>query len=390
MSQVFPCENREFLEQNILSLLLSVCVLAAASLWLLHLLRNKKNTLPLPPYGPHSIITNVRSFADHHGTAALDNFEMQARDVGPIYRLKLPTLNYNIVVTDHNLARLCLVGAQEGEKGKVMEVFNFLGPMHFNLVTHKTADPSRERARKGLAPAFSSINLRKAMPSMYEKIGNVFQQFDHIAESGEIVDVQGMMKNFSLQMFACTSLGMDVTFEGEADYQTQRKMVIDGSLLTEATISVQKESSRQLLNPIRKWLFWNRELRQANAHRSVIKDMLMKMVSTYRANHSTEEEEETNPDTSIMGHLMRHRYRSDIDRISDLYAFIIAGHETTAFSLGFLMLELARHPDVLQKLLLEIDAIFPSSVFSPADGSNSEMQSRVMSMEYLECCIRER
>ena len=52
-------------------------------------------------------------------------------------------------------------------------------------------------------------------------------------------------------------------------------------------------------------------------------------------------------------------YASDRDRIADVTTFMIAGHDTTAFQLSWIIIELARNPDVVKKMRVELDSIFP-------------------------------
>lgn len=48
---------------------------------------------------------------------------------------------------------------------------------------------------------------------------------------------------------------------------------------------------------------------------------------------------------------------------------MIAGHDTTAYQLSWLIIELSRNPDVVKKLRIELDSLFPSKcsdvIFTP-------------------------
>lgn len=52
-------------------------------------------------------------------------------------------------------------------------------------------------------------------------------------------------------------------------------------------------------------------------------------------------------------------YPSDKERIADVTIFMIAGHDTTAYQLSWIIIELSRHPECVLKLRAELDSIFP-------------------------------
>ena len=53
---------------------------------------------------------------------------------------------------------------------------------------------------------------------------------------------------------------------------------------------------------------------------------------------------------------------------------MFAGHDTTAYQLSWIIIELARNPDCVRKLRIELDAIFPPK--SSGSGSGSESESK--------------
>jgi Cytochrome P450 len=52
-------------------------------------------------------------------------------------------------------------------------------------------------------------------------------------------------------------------------------------------------------------------------------------------------------------------YPSDKERIADITIFMFAGHDTTAYQVSWIIIELARNPECVRKLRVELDAIFP-------------------------------
>jgi cytochrome P450 len=67
-------------------------------------------------------------------------------------------------------------------------------------------------------------------------------------------------------------------------------------------------------------------------------------------------------------------YPSDKERIADITIFMFAGHDTTAYQVSWIIIELARNPECVKKLRVELDAIFPfkSSESNGVAGGDKE------------------
>ena len=76
-------------------------------------------------------------------------------------------------------------------------------------------------------------------------------------------------------------------------------------------------------------------------------------------------------------------YPSDRERVADVTTFIVAGHDTTAYQVSWIIIEISRHPDVLQKLRVELDSLVPS------DGVVEFTPQILSKMEYLSMVIKE-
>jgi biphenyl-4-hydroxylase len=74
-------------------------------------------------------------------------------------------------------------------------------------------------------------------------------------------------------------------------------------------------------------------------------------------------------------------YDSDVARGADVITFLVAGHDTTAYTLSWILIEVARHPIVLTKLQQELDDIVRNGFwFTPSTLGN---------LEYLNMVIKE-
>ena len=111
---------------------------------------------------------------------------------------------------------------------------------------------------------------------------------------------------------------------------------------------------KQIYNPFRFLKFWDAEVKQAKVCAAEVDDSQRKLLADYRHKKSPEE---ISKDPSILGHLVRTPYKTDKERRADMTILLIAGLETSSYSISFIMIEIARNPDVLAKLKKEIGSV---------------------------------
>lgn len=123
-----------------------------------------------------------------------------------------------------------------------------------------------------------------------------------------------------------------------------------------------------MLTICRKYLYWTQAYKRSEQACAQMKQIAEQVLSMYRSRMSTESQPIGNVEResdmiptdgskgSIMRRIIEHDYPSDAHRISEIISFIVAGHETSAFTLCFFLFEMARHPVELRRLQEELDA----------------------------------
>ena len=165
----------------------------------------------------------------------------------------------------------------------------------------------------------------------------------------------------------------------DRDLNTMGSAESDGRTLLEREVSVIKEYAlRQMLNPFRFLMFWDKDRKEAKEAGKSMMEFQQGVLSSYRSKKSLAEVEK---DQSILGHLVRSPYASDVERIADMTIFVGAGSDTVAYTLAWTFLEISRNPEVYQKLKEEIDAIAP--------GNATITPQQVNMMTYLDCVLKE-
>ena len=125
-------------------------------------------------------------------------------------------------------------------------------------------------------------------------------------------------------------------------------------------------------------MFWNTDLRRAKLAGEKIRAAQSKILDNYRASMTPEE---IAKDSSILAHIVRGPYKSDKERCAEMTVFMIAGHDTTSYSLSWIIIEIARNPHVYEKVKAEIERVVPGDVIVT--------QKHLSELTYLDDVIRE-
>ena len=164
------------------------------------------------------------------------------------------------------------------------------------------------------------------------------------------------------------------------DHKTMQSSTSPGRVLMgEFDIALKEFVLKQVVNPFRFLMFWNKEVIRGKVAAVNIEKAQQDLLNKYRSEKSPEEIEK---DQSILGHLVRSPYASDRTRCADMTTLMIAGHDTTSYTLAWTFLEISRHPGVYTKLKKEIDSVV---------GEEEERisQRHLNSMVYLDQVIKE-
>eukprot|EP00596_Hydrurales_sp_CCMP1899_P001201 CAMPEP_0119042294 /NCGR_PEP_ID=MMETSP1177-20130426/14520_1 /TAXON_ID=2985 /ORGANISM="Ochromonas sp, Strain CCMP1899" /LENGTH=303 /DNA_ID=CAMNT_0007008973 /DNA_START=714 /DNA_END=1625 /DNA_ORIENTATION=- len=165
------------------------------------------------------------------------------------------------------------------------------------------------------------------------------------------------------------------TIGGDNSVETVGKVYLDNLPLL-----VQEFVLNQALDPLRKLMSWLPEIKVAKKAVSKVAETGQGVLDRYRASHTPEEIE---ADSSIIAHLVRSPYPTELDRIADVTIFMLAGHDTTAYQVSWIIIEILKHPHVLIKLREELDRVF--AVQTPGDCTPTQLSE----LTYLSHIIKE-
>ncbi|MFG2498905.1 cytochrome P450 [Streptomyces sp. NPDC048441] len=260
-------------------------------------------------------------------------FIASLRAYGPLVRIHLQPQQPTIVVNEPALIRQMLVDLAPGlDKGRFFEKMGqVLGGD--SVVTAAGADHVRKRRQ--LQPAFRQTEIARYVDLMRDEVTRTVATW----KSGQVLDVREAMVKLSLDMLAAT------VFASSLDEQAFQRLRRDLSVVMNGV------GTRVMLPD------WVEKLplpanRRFNASRAAVRAIIGNAVDELRASgHDTgdmlsmllsaQDEETGRPMT---GHQI----------CSEVLTLAVAGTETTASVLSWVLYELARNPEVDQRLQAEL------------------------------------
>ena len=263
-------------------------------------------------------------------------FLQWCRDMdSPVYRLK--TLLYDMVLTDDiHLFRQIL---KDKETYKPTEEYDVLKVIHDggeDIVCSEGV--FWKHSRKAIAPAFSSSHLKRMTETVKRKTDDFIKsRLDPMSEKGESIDICKELVDLTLSIIS------EAAFEYEMSHD-EKEVIINGFALT------LKEGIKCMVFPLRsrfgKYIF--PEAKKAHLFSLKLIELGENILNFYR------DMDNPTKGTVIDQIAQNTNYNSDKERVSDILVMIFAGHDTTGYSLSWILLELAKKPHELRLLRNEL------------------------------------
>ncbi|XP_061602294.1 cholesterol 24-hydroxylase-like [Cololabis saira] len=285
-----------------------------------------------------------------NGGVIHDKFREWAEIYGPVYRINL--LNYVLVsVTCPQATKEILMSSKYPKDkftyGKLFHLFGqrFLGN---GLATARDHELWYKQ-RRIMDPAFSTLYLRGLMGTFNERAEKLMDKLADAADDKAEVSMLQLVNCVTLDVIAKVAFGKDLDLMSYTSPLTKAiGLCLKGMVYhVRDNLFQLNPKNRPIINEVRdacrllrktgaEWLN-NRKVAIQNGE-DVPKDILTQILKTAaKEENMTEEEEEFMVDNFV--------------------TFFIAGQETTANQLGFCIMELGRHPEILEKVKKEVDDV---------------------------------
>ena len=190
----------------------------------------RKKTLKLPPMAPSSLYQNIIAITGQdfkpllyvqHLTKLMSELNSsEKKSTGTTFRVSMPQLQPFLFTTDYKLSKLLLSGSQEAEKPTFIQSLNVINRNVNSILTHPTNNQDRAKARKALAPAFSTSNLQTTWKELRHIISAQLNFLSQLSSTDTTFDFKTLSMKLFLSSIATSGLGVNISFDGQDDENT--------------------------------------------------------------------------------------------------------------------------------------------------------------------------
>jgi len=258
----------------------------------------------------------------------------EAKSCGSVYRLNLPIPGTPMVVvtSSANLAREFLNDPLTTRPRQIYGSLDLVTGNTKSLFT--TEGKCWHSRRKGVASAFSSKHVKRMNAVAVEKAEDwIKNKLVPMFEKGEAFDVGKEMIGITLDAIAETAFEYTLSEDEKSMF------------LHELELCLREFAEKSFANPFRGLVgLLLPERRRAFVGGKRLQALGLKILLHYRRQvHPTK-------DTIIDLVANNDAYENDEERAADILVMLIAGHDTTGYTMAWILKELAKNPDEQQRL----------------------------------------
>ena len=289
-----------------------------------------------PPLAPATMLESIKGMSTN---APFFLQKMIRASNNDIIRLRLPIPGGAYAVANPTAMRAIFTDKKTDKPKEIYAHFNIAlgGENVFSSANTK----EWKAARKCLNLAFNASEVSRMNRICTEQVNSWIQnRLEPLIRKNEAFDPSAEM----------VKMTFNTILEAAFEYPEMPDDKEYKDFMHQLDITLKEFAGRHNGNPFRKYYgFLLSEYREAVKSSVAVMKFAAKILDAYRNNPNKSQNK-----TIIRMIVENESYPSDKERLSDIMTMVVAGHETTAFSLSTTLMLLAKHPHVTEKLRREL------------------------------------
>jgi cytochrome P450 len=298
--------------------------------------------LPGPPGLP--LIGNAHQLDLAHFHLQLEAWR---REYGDAYRMRIWTREF--VVIGDPLVVAAALRERPAVFGRTERLVSVATEMHFGGLFASNGDKWR-RQRPMVMAAFDPGHIRRYFPSLVEVAQRLTRRWDRAVAANATIELQPDLMRFTVDVIAGLAFGADInTLEGDQDVIQRHLDQILPTLF------------QRVLAPVPRWRWYKTAAdRRMDGHLEAMRKAVATFIATARERMRKDPGLATAPANLIEAMLASRdqpgKDLRDEDVAANVATMLLAGEDTTANTLAWMVWLLSRHPDALQRATDEVRA----------------------------------
>lgn len=224
-----------------------------------------------------------------------------------------------------------------------------------------------KRHRNVVAKGLDVRHLQKFYPSLEQKVERLYQKWKKNAEEGSIFDIQKDLLRFTVDVTTDLAFGHDINTLGK-----------EGGVIQDHMEKIFPMLFKRINQPFPFYRYWktkaDKEFDTAvSKMNKLVKIFIEETRSRMEANPKLREEPE-NLIESILVAAEEEGAFSDDEIRGNLLTLLMAGEDTTALTLSWMLVLLTENKDIEEKIREEVNSLLPESKWPEDYASNSKLR----------------
>lgn len=292
--------------------------------------KRKQDGGSYPPYAPCSTLETIRmvSSSEYPWWSLRVARELKSR----VFQLSLPfPVPMVVSVGEVDTFRKVLKDQQSKKPDAIYKHMRFFQGTPTMFTSNDQPWHSR---RMSVAPSFSSNHVKRMNNVAIDKTEDwIAKKLYPLVEAGHSFDVGKEMINITLDAICETAFEYNMSTDEKVYFTSELELA-----LTEFALKAPTNPLRRLFGLLLP------DRRRAFTARKNLQQLAMKIQNSYR---SLEKPAEGTVINLIMN---SDAFKTDIERAAQIAELLVAGHDTTGYSISWILLELARNPTEQRRL----------------------------------------
>ena len=324
----------------------------------------------LPGPRPYPVVGNALQL-----DSRTSHLQMQrwCDEYGPIYRLRIGPRRV-MVIGDHALVARVLRDRPEGFR-RTSALETIWTEMGMQPGLFAVNGEVWKRQRRMVMAGFDPAHVKRYFPALQQVAAALARRWQKAAQQGQMIDLQADLMRYTVDTIAGLAFGAEVnTLETE------------GNVLQHHLDKIFPALGRRLLSPLPIWRWWrsaaDRELERGVAEvNKAVDDFIAQARARLVADPSRHEHPENLLEAMLAAADEPGSGIDDKQVSGNVLTMLLAGEDTTANTIAWMIHLLWRHPAALQRAQAEVHAV----VGDPARPSWDE----IAQLDFIEACAHE-